>query len=57
MKNDLPLPFDEALTFQALLDGTCDKLLQKNAALTLIRLSELDSILSDVEKTLSRVLR
>jgi hypothetical protein len=53
MKADPQPALDGALMFQKLLNRTCDKLEQKNAALILIRLAELDSILTDIEKTLS----
>jgi hypothetical protein len=53
MKADSQPALDGALIFQKLLNGACDKLEQKNAALILIRLAELDSILTDIEKTLT----
>jgi hypothetical protein len=53
MKDDQQSPFDGAFIFQKFLDRACDKLEQKNAALMLIRLAELDSILSGIEKTLN----
>ncbi|MDR2802929.1 MAG: hypothetical protein LBB22_01405 [Treponema sp.] len=44
---------DGSALFQTILNKTCDKLQQKNTSFALIRLSELDNILSDIEKILS----
>ncbi|MDR0409302.1 MAG: hypothetical protein LBH18_02765 [Spirochaetaceae bacterium] len=53
MKDDSGMSSDGRFIFQTLLDGVCDKLWRKSAALTLIRLKELDAALRDIEKTLS----
>jgi hypothetical protein len=53
MKADSQPALDGARMFQKLLNAAFDKLEQKNAVLTLIRLAELDSILTDIEKMLT----
>jgi hypothetical protein len=41
-----------AALFQTIVNNTCDKLEQKNAGFILIRLNQLDSLLSRIEKRL-----
>ncbi|MDR0662928.1 MAG: hypothetical protein LBF80_02465 [Spirochaetaceae bacterium] len=54
MSGVLSTPPGGEVLFQTMLDRTCDKLEQKNTALILIRITELDSILANIEKRLSR---
>jgi hypothetical protein len=54
MNGALSKPGGRAL-FQTMLNIACDKLEQKNAALILIRITELDDILTSIEKSLSRL--
>ncbi|MDR2444558.1 MAG: hypothetical protein LBD44_01280 [Spirochaetaceae bacterium] len=41
-----------AVLFQTIVNNTCHKLEQKNAGFILIRLNQLDSLLSGIEKRL-----
>ncbi|MDR2097859.1 MAG: hypothetical protein LBP37_04995 [Spirochaetaceae bacterium] len=55
MNNDFSPSISGEALFQTIVNSACDKLEQKNTAIILIRLAELDSRLAEIEKRLSRL--